>query len=628
MSLLGELKRRNVFRVALLYVVSAWVVIQVAETVLPMFDVPDGVLRAIVVVLAIGLVPAIVFAWVFELTPDGLRRDSDAQVSGASRQRAATRLNWATLGVAALAIALLIADRMMPEATAPSETGASASATAPQAASANGTSIAVLAFDNMSPNPDNAFFAEGISEEILNVLAAVDGLKVASRTSAFSFAGSQTPIPQIAETLGVEHVLEGSVRRSGNRVRITAQLIDARNDQHLWSDAYDRDLVDIFAVQEEIAQAITGALAEELGVRTVSVEAPTDDLESYQAFLSGREKFYDRGDSVDEAIAELERAVRLDPDFADAWAVLAAALHVAPGYPTALDTEDSLRRSAAAVERALSLEPDHRLALAVGGNSMVQAGDWSDGIEQLRRAVARPGQGTTPDLWLGMTLYITGYVREAVSILEDAWDSDPLVGINNGQLGMVYMALGRVDRARSLLEFAARNGYPIGSPLLAGYYIDQGHLEAAQDAVAFGVEHTDPASRAEVETGYDIFFAALREGRMSEPLRALLDSSTLLLRAQAHLAFDELDQAFRAWHQFLDATEDEPATGRFHPWLRPVWQPWSANVREHPAFFEIATRLGLVALWEERGYPPGCARVDGAAGPRLDCAGFPAGTSG
>jgi adenylate cyclase len=194
-------------------------------------------------------------------------------------------------------------------------------------------SVAVLPFVNMSTDAENGFFADGISEELLNVLARVNGLKVASRTSAFSFKGKDTAIPEIARQLGVQHVLEGSVRKQGQRVRITAQLIKAGDDTHLWSESYDRDLNDIFKVQEEIAQAITRQLESILGKRRIEVAASTDNLEAYQNFLRGRARFHRREELL-KAIEDLAAATRLDPDFGEAWVYLAATWWVAPGYHT------------------------------------------------------------------------------------------------------------------------------------------------------------------------------------------------------------------------------------------------------------------------------------------------------
>jgi len=334
MKLLVELKRRNVFRVALFYIVAAWVVLQVAETLLPVFDVPDTAIRIIVLILALGFPLAVVFSWVFELTPEGLKRDEDVHVDPEIKQQTSRKLNWATLIAAVLAIGLLVADRLMPEpASVSTPTLQSVEVVPGPASSANNepdpASIAVLPFEDLSPQGDQGYFSDGIAEEILNVLVRIDGLEVASRTSAFRFRDrDDIGIPGIARELDVRHVLEGSVRKAGDAIRVTAQLIDGRSDKHLWSETYDRSLTaeNIFAIQDEIATAIVAALRESIALPDSArpeVGMQTESLDAYELFLEAR-ALYNQRKSLDRAEALLERAVDLDPEFAGAWAIRAA----------------------------------------------------------------------------------------------------------------------------------------------------------------------------------------------------------------------------------------------------------------------------------------------------------------
>ncbi len=315
MNLFTELKRRHVFRVALFYVVAAWLIVQVTETVLPVFDVPDVFLRGIIVLLAIGFIPALVFAWAFELTPDGLKRDKDVSVDPATKRQTASKLNWATLAVGLLAIGVVIADRMLPDNAAPG-------ATAPEASAASvgkiDKSIAVLPFSDFSPEGNSQWFADGLSEEILNSLVRVPDLLVAARTSSFSFRDSNRPIPEIATELGVAHVLEGSVRMGDNRVRVTAQLIRAADGFHVWSDTFDRDMADMIGIQEDLARRIAEAMETTMDPEALAkmAEVGTRSVEAYQAYIRGRaiEQF---GGNLD-AYELFETARRLDPDFAEA----------------------------------------------------------------------------------------------------------------------------------------------------------------------------------------------------------------------------------------------------------------------------------------------------------------------
>ena len=253
MSLFEELKRRNVFRAAAAYIIIGWLIMQVGEVMAPALNLPEWVISALAFFLILGLPLALILAWAFELTPDGIRREKEVDRVGTATRRSSRRLDFAILFLLALAIAFMAWDRLSEapapvDATQQAETGddapePSAAEPLPEA------SIAVLPFLDMSPEKDQEYFSDGIAEELLYLLVRVDGLRVASRTSSFAYKSEKHNIPQIAKDLKVSNVLEGSVRKSGNRVRITAQLIDAAQDRHLWSESYDRDLTDIFAIQ-------------------------------------------------------------------------------------------------------------------------------------------------------------------------------------------------------------------------------------------------------------------------------------------------------------------------------------------------------------------------------------------
>ena len=298
MSLFTELRRRNVIRVAAAYLVAAWLVAQIAELALDSFGTPDWVMKTILFMLAMGLPFAIIFAWAFELTPEGIKREKDVDRSESITQQTGRKLNYTIIGALTVALVLSIATRGV-------QFGAEESVEQPEAVADTDKSIAVLPFVNMSDDPDNEYFSDGISEELLNVLVKVEGLRVASRTSSFSFKGKDTPIPDIAEALKVEHVLEGSVRKAGDTVRITAQLIDVKTDSHLWSETYDRKLEDVFVIQDEISAHIVEALRVALGAGEVAQTSgrPTDNLQAYEDYLRGRHFWQRRGgDNIQKAI--------------------------------------------------------------------------------------------------------------------------------------------------------------------------------------------------------------------------------------------------------------------------------------------------------------------------------------
>ena len=365
MSFLNELKRRNVLRVGAAYIVSSWLLIQVAETIFPLFGFGDTPARLVVIVLAIAFIPSVIFAWVFEITPEGLKKDADVD-----RKRSITRDTGKTLDriiliVLALALAYFAFDKFVLDPArdlSKVETARQEGRAAALTESYGERSIAVLPFVNMSDDPEQEYFSDGISEELLYLLTQIPELRVISRSSAFMFKNKDISIPEVAKQLNVAHVLEGSVRKAGNRIRITAQLIEARSDTHLWSQAYDRELDDIFAIQDEVAKAISGALKLELA----SVEEPavrfgldeTVRTAAYDAYLRGR--FLAQGSTADEinvGLTYLREATRLDPSFALAYAGIADAMIVKAFFSTSPPAE-IVGEARTSAQSAIALNPN------------------------------------------------------------------------------------------------------------------------------------------------------------------------------------------------------------------------------------------------------------------------------
>jgi TolB-like protein len=340
MSLFAELKRRNVFRVAMLYLVASWLLLQVADVGVSLLGLPEWIGKAIVLFLAIGFPLVLIFSWIFELTPEGLKREKDLDRSQSVTAHTSHRINTLIVVLLVLAIAAVVVDRMVPEAVpvaeAPAIQETPAAATDPRDpailaagkfAPAPDRSIAVLPFVNMSGNQENEYFADGLSEEILNVLTGIPDLKVTARTSSFQFKGKNADLREVGEALNVAHLLEGSVRRAGDKARITAQLIRAKDGYHLWSETYDRTLEDTFEVQTDIAESVSRALgvvmddAQRERMRSAGVR----NVEAFIYFQRGRERFYDaHSNEIDMRMLEesadlFTEAIRLEPQFADAY---------------------------------------------------------------------------------------------------------------------------------------------------------------------------------------------------------------------------------------------------------------------------------------------------------------------
>jgi TolB-like protein/Tfp pilus assembly protein PilF len=359
----AELKRRNVIRVAGLYLVGAWLLTQVASTVLPTFDVPSWALRGLIITLALGLVPALIFSWVFELTPQGLKRDSEVAPEQSIAPQTARRMDRMIIAVLVIALGYFAFDKFV---LAPRREAAK-SHTAPgpneSESAANAKSIAVLPFDNLSRDPDNAFFAEGVQDEILSRLSKIADLKVISRTSTQHYKSAPANLPEIARQLGVAHILEGSVQRSGDAVRVNVQLIKAANDSHLWAETFDRKLTDIFSVETDVAKTIADQLrAKVTGLEEQVIAAkPTDNPEAYDDYLRGLAYSLKAQHSPANSLGaqkHLREAVRLDPKFALSWALLSYVDSV--GYiGVTLQATESLREEAKqGAETALTLQPN------------------------------------------------------------------------------------------------------------------------------------------------------------------------------------------------------------------------------------------------------------------------------
>ena len=609
MGLFNELKRRNVFRVAIAYLVIAWLLAQVADLAFDNFGTPEWVSKTVLFLLLLGFPLAVFFAWAFEITPEGLKKEKDVDRSASISHHTGRKLDYSIIVLLVIALGYFVWESRVLDRV-------------PVMASAD-ASIAVLAFENMSPDPENAFFAEGISEEILNVLASIDGLRVASRTSAFSFANTNTPIPEIAAQLDVAHILEGSVRKQGMRVRITAQLIDASTDTHLWSASYDRNLDDIFAVQEEIAVAISEALMGALGMGQITVSAPTDDMAAYELFLRGRQLFYQRGeaDTLENSIEDLQAAVVRDPEFAEAWSYLAASLRTQTGYKL-MDVATAgvyTRQSRDAAERALALDPNQALAVAVLG---MIAGDTDrlEGIMLLDRAVEMAPDHAGIIMWAADARFQAGaYLDEALPLFERAYRLDPLSGINNGVLGIAYLAGGQRDLGHQHIRRAIELGWPYVADTAALEFLWAGQIDAAVEVSRTIWVDDGFYESIDFDRVLDVDEKVLRHELTTDELAEIFASTAY---------YDDFDETLLYYYHVLGDYDR-----MFDVWLaldcdcefltRQVYIPSGRAVMEHPRMLEVAEKLLLFPVWEARGYPFGCERVQDDIGDHLSCPDWP-----
>jgi TolB-like protein len=441
-----ELRRRRVLRTGALYVVGAWLTLQVADVLFPGFGVPDAAIQVLVWTAVLGFPVALVFGWMFDLGPTGIRRTPPAEGEIDPASLALRRSDYVILAAFTAVAAALVANAVRDVLTVPAEEPLATqrdpiAADAPQHKLDN--SIAVLPFANISEDPANEYFCDGISEEILNTLGGFQGLNVIGRTSSFAFKDSDYRIPRITALLGVRYVLQGSVRKHGSQLRIAAQLLDESGVQ-VWAKTFDRELRDVFAIQSEVAQSVATTVAARLAGPARGSHVP--DLAAYEAFLLGREQLHRRDRSA--AAESLERAVELDPQFAEAWAELAIARAVGHG------TTPDMDRAREYIDRALALEPRLLRARAARGLWYLQLTppDPVAAETQLEEVLAQDPNMSDALLWLSNALALQGRRDETFAILERAARIDPLHPSITVNLVAHYLDRGRVEDGRRLLQ--------------------------------------------------------------------------------------------------------------------------------------------------------------------------------
>ncbi|MCI4567421.1 tetratricopeptide repeat protein [Lysobacter sp. CFH 32150] len=610
MPLIAELKRRNVIRMAGLYLVGAWLIVQVAGTVLPMFGAPGWLPRSIVVLLALGALPALIFAWVFELTPEGLKRDADVKPEESIAPQTARRMERMILVLLALALAYFGFDKFVlaPRRAAVMVASAAASAAKPVPATVS-KSIAVLPFTDLSPNRDQEYFSDGMAEEILNALAQVKDLKVAGRTSSFHFKGRNEDLREIGRTLGVAHILEGSVRKQGDKVRITAQLIQASDGTHMWSHAYDGDLSDVFQLQENIARAITDQLQVVLEgeQRARLVPVATSNPDAYSLYLQAT-AIFDRRDypRFPDALADLHQAIKLDPKFARAYSRLAALTVVTSSYSD-IDLSQAHADVLEHAREALALDPTLAEPYAAMGLSYGKLrGGYLKQREAFDRALQIDPDDVTSNFWYGLSLIMTGYHERGVALLDHALAVDPMMPNVVRWRGNMYRYAGDIERAEQYLKQARSAGLPLANRELAEIAFDRGD---AATAIRIWPEGSRNLLRA-LPSGSTEVLAEGMFGDASARQRALAVLDTFLSKphkqvpGQIPLTLIKLGQPSRAL-ELLRTTQGTDNSDFFAL----MWSPAGKPLRALPEFPALLKTMGFIELWEKYGPPDLCKRV-------------------
>ena len=583
MSLVAELKRRKVFKVGAAYLVVAWLAVQAASIGFPAFEAPAWALRVFILIALLGFPCALVMAWVLDLTPEGLKVETATtgtrRIVAVAVALVVLALGWYFIGQPAVRVGQVAVPAPAPEAAT----------TTP----ASDKSIAVLPFSDLSPERDQEYFSDGIAEEILNALAQVQDLKVAGRTSSFYFKGRSEKLPAIGAALGVANVLEGSVRKQGNKVRITAQLIRADNGFHLWSQTYDGDLTDVFELQERIARAITDSLKVVLvGEQKARLAGKaTENVEAHQEYLRGVYLFNRRGQAnLEQSALAFRAAVARDPDYADAWAGLAQTLAILVNYTTETARIDDAQIDAetlAAAERALALKPDNVAALAARAFVRTRRFDWAGAETDYRAAISHDPRNSSARLWYGEYFMNQRRWREAAEQMEMTVELEPLSPINHYCLGWLKDSMGDFAGALPHLDQALRLE-PGLYPAMVNKVADLVDLGRYQEAAAAAQQMPEPR-----RTEYLAVIAAVQDPSLVDAAVAQLQANplggtdqpwALMKLGKRELVLEELERQFRErgpyriWILMIPAFQPLYSEPRFQALVRQMNLPEAAPV--------------------------------------------------
>ena len=587
-TLLHELKRRRVFRVAGIYAVVAWVTAEVADVTFPALQLPEWTVTFVIALLILGFPVAMIFAWVFDIGPEGIERTEPLahRVAGMPAFERAAYIGLLFVAMGVLAYLLY-----------PGFDGAGDDR--PR------DSIAVLPFINLSDDPANDYFSDGMSEELLNLLAKVPDLRVAARTSSFAFRDSNLDVREVARQLGVATVLEGSVRRAGNQVRITAQLIDAESGYHLWSQTYDRELADIFKVQDDISTEIVKALRVTLGAgEEVPVVAraapPTANVQAYQAYLQARHQWKRRGlEAVGNAIELLEEALALDPEFARAYAALAAAYVVYPGYARE-DPEPWNQKAAEAAMQALARDPNLAEAHAVLAELDNTRGNWTDAEAAFFFATNLDANDPTAHHWYSLLLRRTGRLNKALEVAQKALELDPASPVINNNLAETYMTLGYDEQALQYWRAAVDLGYDTTSSLKLVEFMAADRRGDGETWLRLFREA--PGNDALPDEYYELVAAVRSDPSRWPELEEMLQFGPEYgIPEEANFPFYLImgrpERAFEIAEKFADSGTIDPGI---------LWMPEAEGFRRLPGFGRLMKDLGLVEYWKQYGWPDDC----------------------
>ncbi len=605
MSFFTELKRRNVFRMGIAYVVVAWVLLQGIDFVLDVITAPDWVIQVFVLAAMVGLPVVLIFSWVFEITPDGIKLESEIDRSVSVTQSTGRKLDRTIITFLALAVVLLLGERFIsreevpPAVPAPTEVKGQIEAN-DQAADNSNRSVAVLPFVNMSSDPEQEYFSDGLSEELLNRLAQNDQLRVAARTSSFQFKGQNLDIGEIGRQLKVANVLEGSVRKSGNRLRITSQLIQVDNGYHLWSETYEREMDDVFAIQDDIALAITQALEAELGASAASDhQKPTENLEAYQLYLQARYFLANRGgDNLLRSVELFKQATTLDANFSEAWSGMAFTYGLLPSYTQKIAATQASELGLEAARESIRIHPNNAEGYMALGR--IQAHSNLD-IRTARRNFEKAYQLAPNNVDIvnmyGDFLTLSGDFAEALRIENRAIELDPLAAVHYSDLAFLLLILNRNEDALEPAETSRRlapDSYDRLDPYITAL-IMLGQYELAIETIEMAVE------KLNADPGYVSNWRAMLHWRQHdrENLRRILIDRQEPTENNRESAFMTMTAFYVAWLDGADAAL---------PLMQKAYED-KEQILTWPEYFYLPEQISNDPAWTAFWQQPGLAEL-------------------
>ncbi len=607
MSFWGELKRRNVAKVGIAYAIVAWLIVHPVDIIFPTLHLPEWTTTFVTALFIIGFPFVLIFAWVYEVTPKGLKRTKQVPRAQSITQLTGKKLNYIITGLLIVAVAYIVIDKFYLDRRVSKKEQIPAVG---EVAKIQKT-IAVLPFVNLSSDPEQEYFVDGLSEEILNSLAQIQSLKVTGRTSSFTFKGSNKKTPEIANELGVENILEGSVRKAGSALRITAQLLRGNDGSHLWSKTYDRKLKDIFVIQEDIATNVVNELKVTLGIgKSFKQLGGTDNLEAYEDFLVAKglmSDIFEVGEETTEALSaktsraqeSLDAAITLDPEFALAWSFKALIhwfhLSFTPGYRIDSDLDPGLN----AALRAIELEPNLAEAYYSLGLSRFRRSEYIEAELAYRKAMEL-SYDPMNCYQFGLPLHylVVGNYERANEIIEAARQIDPLNQTIDSFPVLISGLLGDVQRAE---EKYRRSKEIFGDQwFLGNYYITILRLGVKKDITRDDLAYSDPFFDAVVKEHLDSPKEGLAELRRIYNNDDNLSGSNFREISVWAAYFGDLEFAMESM---------EKAVIKSSHYLSSYWYPVMKEVRQLPRFKEFIKKTGLVDYWNKFGWPDFCHSV-------------------